>query len=131
VKPFALIIFSIAGSLALVAVGMTLAHQPINPVDPATAALIGIASAVLGLLPILRSGRQDLVSVLQMAIVGTVLHLLVQVVLAGAMFMTHTVSPHGSFLIWLLAEYWASLAVLIFQLRKIILSVAPVAKVNP
>jgi hypothetical protein len=119
---------NIAGVIGLMCAVLVAAHIHVNPVEPVAAAFIGAASGTIALLPLLRGRHRDMVSVLQLAIVGTVLHLATQVALAAGMFLSHTVSPRGPFLMWLLAEYWTSLICLIWQLRRIILSITPVSK---
>jgi hypothetical protein len=127
-KSLMIIIISSIGFVALAAIALLSMHRPVHPIEPLAAAAIGAISGSLGILPLIRSGRRDPVSVLQMAMVGTVLHLLSQIVLAGAVVATHAVNIHGSFLFWLMAEYWVSLIALISQLRKLILSAIPSVK---
>jgi hypothetical protein len=128
VKSLLLMLLGIAGVIALMSAVLVVAHFHINPIEPISAAFIGMASAAIALIPILRGQHRDMVGVLQLAMIGTVLHLVTQVALATGMFLTHTVTPRGPFLMWLLAEYWISLICLVWQLRRILLSITPVAK---
>jgi hypothetical protein len=68
------------------------------------------------------------VAVMQMAMAGTVIHLVTQVALIAGMFFTHTIGIHASALGWLVGQYWVSLIALIWQLRRMILESAPAAK---
>ena len=87
-------------------------------------------NCVTGWPALARSGRRDPSSVLQMALVGTVLHLLAQIALGTTLYATHAVDLHGNFVFWLLGEYWLSLIALIWQLKRMISSVIPEAKVH-
>jgi len=124
----AVMLLSIAGIMGLMCAVLVAARIDVNPVEPVSAAFIGAASAAVALIPVSRGQHRDMVSVLQWAMIGTVLHLVTQVALATGMFLSHVVSARGPFLMWLLAEYWASLICLIWQLRRIILSTTTVAK---
>jgi hypothetical protein len=114
--PLAVLI--VFGALAIVA---TLAGMPVRPADAILAGAIGSAAGMLGLIPALRTRRGDPVAITQSALAGTVLHLLTQIGLAAAVMGAGMAARHGAFPLWLLCGYWTSLAVLIWQLRRIIL----------
>ena len=80
--------------------------------------------------PILRSGRKDPVSIVQMALVGTVVHLVAAAVLGIALIVTHAVDARGAFAFWLLGGYWVSLMALVWQLRRLLHAAVGTAKVQ-
>jgi hypothetical protein len=127
-KSSAIILLSVTGPVAVVALLLMLVGVRISPIEPVAAIGIGMISGYLGILPLARSGRRDPSSVIQMALVGTVLHLLTQIVLGTALYATHLVDMHGNFVYWLLGEYWLSLIALIWQLKRMIASAIPEAK---
>jgi hypothetical protein len=129
-KSLTIILLSIAGPVAVAALLLMVIGVRISPIDPIAAIAIGGISGCLGILPLARSGRRDPSSVLQMALVGTVLHLLAQIALGTTLYATHAVDLHGNFVFWLLGEYWLSLIALIWQLKRMISSVIPEAKVH-
>jgi hypothetical protein len=94
----------------------------ILPLEPVTAAIACSAAGVLGLIPLLKLRAKDLTTVLQMALIGTVLHLLAAGALAGAAVAAHVVEGRLSFIFWLLGAYWVSLIALVVQLRKLLLT---------
>jgi hypothetical protein len=103
----------------------------VNPAEPITAAVACSAAGLLGLLPLLKHRRHDLTAVLQMALIGTIVHLLAASALAGAAIAAHLVDARLSFVFWLLGAYWISLITLVVQLRKLILTHIGAAGTQP
>jgi hypothetical protein len=101
-----------------------------NPVEPITAAFIAAGAGAVGIFPPLAGKRRDAVGAFQLALVGTVLHLLAAVGLTAAALATHLVSPKMSFISWMLAGYWVSLVGLVWQLRKLLLATFGLTKVT-
>jgi hypothetical protein len=111
-------ILIVFGTIAAVA---TLAGISVRPADAILAGAIGSGAGMLGLIPALRARRGDPVAITQSALGGTVLHLLSQIGLAATVIGAGVAQRHGQFPLWLLCGYWTSLAVLVWQLRRIIL----------
>jgi len=122
---FCCLAFSLFTTLA-----MWTARVQVNLSEPLAATAIGIVSATLGVLPLVRGGQRNPVTVLQLGVLGTVIHLLAQCALATALIASHAISFHGTSIIWLLGEYWISLAALIWQLRRLILAAIPATGVQ-
>jgi hypothetical protein len=121
---------TVAICFAMVAVSLGLTGTRINPIEPVTAGFICAAAGTVGVLPTLKSKRKDLVGVVQLALVGTVLHLLAAVALTGAAIATHLVVGRMPFMYWLLAGYWVSLIALVWQLRRALLAMSDLVKVQ-
>jgi hypothetical protein len=128
-KTLLVIPITIAAVFGIAATALVIAGFSVKPADPLLAGAIGSAAGILGILPALRSRGKDPVAAIQSALAGTVLHLLTQAILAIAIIASHSVQSHA-FPYWLLGGYWTSLVVLIWQLRRIILGIANVAKVT-
>ena len=109
---------------------LTLTGMRINAIEPITACVISAGAGMLGLIPTLASKRKDLVGTVQLALVGTILHLLAAVALAGAAIATHLVVGRMPFMYWLLAGYWVSLVALVWQLRRALLAMSDLVKVQ-
>ncbi len=109
-------------AMALAWAALAGAGVRINPLEPVSAAIICSAAGLLGVLPLMRMRRNDLTSIFQMALVGTVLHLFAASALAGAAIGTHVVAARLSFVFWLLSAYWVSLITLVVELRRLILT---------
>jgi len=113
------------GVFALIAIAwsiLAVAGTRVNPLEPITAAIVCSAAGLVGLLPLLKQRRHDLTATMQMALVGTILHLLAAAALAGAAIATHVVEARLAFVCWLVGAYWISLIMLVVQLRKLILT---------
>jgi hypothetical protein len=127
-------LFIIPGIVAIffsvTAVSLALTGMRINPIEPITAGIIAAAAGMLGAIPTLASKRKDLVGVVQLALVGTVLHLLGAVALAGVAIATHLVAGRMPFMYWLLTGYWVSLVALVWQLRRALLAMSDLVKVQ-
>jgi hypothetical protein len=122
-----MIVFIVAGA-ASAAIGLSVCGVRFSPADPIAAGAIGTISALVGIMPVLRNRQADPVSVFQRAMAGTVLHLLVQITLAASLIAAHVIDMHAAMGIWLLGQYWVSLVVLIWQLRRFIVSTATLTK---
>ena len=85
---------------------------------------------MLGMLPMLRSRQTDPVAIVQLALIGTVLHIFCTIFIAAALLFFHVENMHGSFIFWLLGAYWVSLVLLVWQLRRIIMNLIPAPKVQ-
>jgi uncharacterized membrane protein YesL len=121
-KSFLLIPLVVFALVALAWSALAAAGVRILPLEPATAAIAGSAAGLVGLFPLLKSRKLDLTSVMQMALVGTVLHLLATGAIAAAAVASHLVQARFSFVFWLLGAYWISLIALVVQLRKLMLT---------
>ena len=102
----------------------------VNPIDPAMAAVIAATAAMVGILPILRSRQTDAVAVVQLALIGTILHMFCTGLLTCVVIATRLEDLRGPFVFWLLAAYWISLAILVSQLRRVLLDMTPTPKVQ-
>lgn len=121
-KSLALIPMIVAAVLGAAALALSLLGISIKPIEPITAGAIASAAGIMGIIPVLKSRRRDAVSLVQAALAGTVLHLFTQIALAVALIASHALDRRGSFPLWLLGGYWTSLAALVWQLRRIILT---------
>jgi hypothetical protein len=117
-------------SVSITALVLRIAGLRFAVTDPLSAAVIAAVAGTLGILPILRTRQKDAVTIVQRALVGTVLHLLATAVLAVALVASHLVNPRGPFVFWLLGAYWISLAVLVWQLRRVMLEMTGTLKVQ-
>jgi len=115
---------------AVAAASLALTGMRINPIEPITAGIISAAAGMIGVLPTAAGKRKDLVGVVQLALIGTVLHLLAAVALAGVAIATHLVTGRMPFMYWLLAGYWVSLVALVWQLRRALLAMSDLVKVQ-
>jgi hypothetical protein len=98
----------------------------INAIDPLAAGAISAGAGTLGIFPIAVSKRKDPVGIFQLALVGTVLHMFAAVALTVTAMAAHLVAPRLGFMSWLLAGYWLSLILLIWQLRhRLIAAIDP------
>jgi hypothetical protein len=118
-------------------IALSLAGFAAKAQDAITAGIIAAAAGMIGLLPILRARRVELVASAQAALAGTALHLMTQVALAAGVIACHhggiafrELSVGGAFAMWLLLGYWTSLAALSWQLRRVILGITNPAKVT-
>jgi hypothetical protein len=127
-KALVVIPIIIAASILLPAVLLLAIGVHIHPAEPIAAALISIGAALAGILPVAASRRTDAVGVFQLALIGTVLHLVAAVALFGVGFAVHAISAAITFFYWLLAGYCVSLAALVWQLRQVLLNTVGIAK---
>jgi hypothetical protein len=100
----------------------------IHAIDPLAAGVISAAAGIMGIFPIAVSKRKDPIGIFQLALVGTVLHLIGAVALTATAMATHLVSARFGFMSWLLAGYWLSLIILIWQLRQRLLAAIDLPK---
>jgi hypothetical protein len=117
-KPLAIVILIVAAffALAIGIVAATGAHFRL--IDPLAAAIVSIGAGIAGILPIAGFRRSDPAGVFQLALIGTVLHLVVSVALAGTAIGIHLVASQMTFMYWLLGGYCVSLVALVWQLRR-------------
>ena len=115
--------FFAAGTALLMSCGV---H--IHTIDPLAAGVICAGAGILGVIPIAVSKRKDAVGIFQLALIGTVLHLVGAVGLTTAAMAAHLVSAKLGFMYWLLAGYWISLILLIWQLRHRLLAAIDLPK---
>jgi hypothetical protein len=121
----------VAALLGAAALLLAVAGVRINPAQPLAAGVIASVAGILGLMPIQRNHQGDSVSIVQSALAGTVLHLLVSAILTLILLASHGVEGNVSFITWLLCAYWISLIVLIWQLRRVMTTTIGAAKVRP
>ena len=100
----------------------------VYPAEVLTAALVTLAAAELAVVPLWFVRGKSQLEVSQAALVGTVVQMLASAAAATA--VMQWAHPHGSFIYWLFAFYWSSLAGLILVLRRAILS-APMPPAHP
>jgi ABC-type cobalamin transport system permease subunit len=122
-----LIVFA---AMAIAVIMLSTAGLRFKLADPVLAGGVAATAGIVGFLPILRARHKDAVSVVQLALIGTILHLLCSVALGIALIASHTVDIHGRFIYWFLGAYWASLVALVGQLRRSILALTAATKVQ-
>jgi hypothetical protein len=121
-KPVVSILLIVVAFFAL-AIGVVAAFGVhFRMTDPLTAAVVSVGAGMAGILPIAGFRRSDPVGVFQLALIGTVLHLVTSVALAGAALGIHIVGIQMTFMCWLLAGYCVSLVALVWQLRRVLFS---------
>jgi hypothetical protein len=120
-SPF-LLPLSIASALAAFALLLAKTGMRAEAVDALAAALIAGVGGTVGLLPILVGRPADQGFALQLALGGTVLHLLSAAAIAISLIATGTFAGDGRFGFWLIGGYWMSLFVTVAQLRRIVLT---------
>ena len=82
----------------------------------------------LAAVPMLLSRNESQASVMQAALVGTTVHLLVSIVIAGVVLLGHL--PLGeSYVYWLLGLYWVTLIALVIVFVKAVRS-APITRLS-
>lgn len=104
------------------ALALRLTGARFSPAEPLAAGIIASVAGIVAVLPLLRTRQKDPVTIVQRALIGTVLHVLCTAVMSGVLVVTHVVTFHGPFIFWLLGAYWFSLAILVWQLRQLILA---------
>jgi hypothetical protein len=128
VKSVALMAMAVTGALATATAIFLAIGIHIRLSEPLAAIVIATTAGAAGVIPLLAGRAKDAASLAQMALVGTLVHLLASVVLAPVFIECGVVSLKGAFAYWLLAGYWVSLLVLIGQLRRLFVSALPQAK---
>jgi hypothetical protein len=113
---------------AFLAALLALCGVRFNPAEPLVAAFVSAAAGAVGMLPMIAAKRKDAVTAFQMALIGTILHLLTAVALVGTAIAAHVVSAKMSFVSWALLGYWVSLIALVWQLRRLLLTVFALPK---
>jgi len=119
-KSLLVIPLAVAAVFGVAIVVLSLMGMAIKPADPIVAGAIATVAGMTGLLPILKGRGRDVVLVVQLALAGTVIHLVIQVGLAVAIIAGH-INHDPALPYWLLGGYWISLVALIWQLRRMIL----------
>jgi len=127
-KPLVLIPLTTAALFAVVFALLAVLGLQIRTVDPLAAGAISAGAGIVGILPIAVSKRKDPVGIFQLALIGTVLHLVGAIALTAAAIAAHLVAAKAGFLYWLLAGYWVSLIILIWQLRHRLLAAIDLPK---
>jgi hypothetical protein len=127
-KPLILISLITAAFFAVAGTLLALCGLRINTAEIFAAAIITTAAGTLGIIPIVAGRRKDPVGVFQLALAGTVLHLFSAVAFSALAIFTHLVSVKSGFVYWLLAGYWVSLILLLWQLRQRLLSTLGLTK---
>jgi hypothetical protein len=121
-KPLILIPAITAGFFAAVVALLMVCGVRLHTPEPLAATIICCGAGALGIVPLAAGRRKDPVGVFQLALVGTVLHLFAAVAFTGVALGTHLVAIRMPFIYWLLAGYWVSLTLLLWQLRQRLLS---------
>ena len=122
-KALVLIPVLVIGCVGGFALMLKLSGLRMNLMDVLLAAAVPAAAAMISMLPILRTRETDPVSIVQRALIGTVLHILGTFAFAAILVAFHIETLHGPFVYWLLGSYWVSLIVLVWQLRLVMLRV--------
>jgi len=92
------------------------------------AAIICSVSGVLMLLPALLMKQTDPAAASQAGLLGTLGHLLLTLLLAGAVWVLKLVQHRQPFLLWLLLLYWVSLVALVCMEVQVVRQARPPAK---
>jgi hypothetical protein len=129
-KSMVLIPLAVAGCVGGIALVLWLAGVRFNLLDPLNAAVVTAIAATIGIIPILVVRQTDPASIVQLALAGTVLHMLCTAALVLGLVGTHLADFHGAFIFWLLGAFWMSLAILVWQLRRVILDMTATLKVQ-
>jgi len=87
--------------------------------DLIAAAVIVVIAAEAAMVPAWLARRTEPATRAQVALGGTVLHLLLTIMLAAAIMVSRVVEPNGSFALWLTGAYWLSLGMLVWGLVSI------------
>jgi hypothetical protein len=129
-KSMALIPVVVAACVGIAALALKVAGVAVNLIDPLAAGIVAATAGILGILPLLRLSEPDAGTIAQRALVGTVLHLFCTCAVAGVFIASQVVNFRGSFVFWLLGAYWVSLAILVRQLRRVMLDMIASLKVQ-
>jgi hypothetical protein len=121
-KSLLLMILIVAAIVAAATLPLAIFAVRFSPIDPITAGVITAAAGIIGLIPILATARKDPVGIFQLALIGTVLHLVFTIALAAAAIAAHIVTVKMPFMTLLLVGYWASLITLVWQLRRLLMT---------
>jgi hypothetical protein len=116
--------FGVAGG-ALEAAGVR-----VNLCAPIVAAGIGSVAGIMGLIPIRHSASGDAAGIVQSALYGTVIHLLLFFALTSILLLTHVIPTTIASVAWVLSAYWISLVILLMQLRRVMVTSLGAAKVQ-
>jgi hypothetical protein len=127
-KPLVVISLVVASFFILMTGLLLVAGVHIHLNNPLAAALISIGAGLAGIAPIAASRRDDPVGVFQLALVGTVLHMVAAIAFSGAALAIHAVAIELNFTYWLLAGYFVSLVALVWQLRRVLFTTFGIAK---
>jgi hypothetical protein len=120
-KPLLIIPVTVAATVGAVALVLRATGIRFTGTDPIVAGGIAAVAGVVAFLPILRLRQKDAVTVVQTALICSVLHFLCTAILSGAVIAAHLANFRGSFVFWLLGAFWVSLAIFIWQLRRVML----------
>jgi len=116
---------AIALFLALLAGALTVAGVHVRPADAIASAVIAIAAALLGILPITLRRASDPAGSWLMALAGTVIHLLVVSVASIVLILSGIIVLGDAFPFWMIGAYWLSLLLLAWRLRLMAMKVQP------
>lgn len=119
-KSLAIITLALTGLFFLAYALLTACGVRVHPTEPVAACIIAVGAGLAGMLPIVLGHRTDPVGIFQLALIGTVLHLLASVALAGIALAAHLVAIKTTFTFWLMAGYFLSLIALVWQLRRVL-----------
>lgn len=122
------IALEVIAAVGAVACLLALLGAHVNPVDPALACGAAALAAIIGAAPMLWTPGKSLVATVQTALACTVIHMMLTGIFAATLLIAGAVSIRGHFVYWLIGSYWISLAVLVWQLRRIIVARGDLAK---
>lgn len=112
-KAMLIIPITVLGALAAAAGMCVLAGVQPHGRDLLLAAIVAIAAAEVGLAPMLLLRSTEPTTRAQVALGGTVAHMLITILLAAAVMVGRVVEPATPFVLWLIGAYWISLALLV------------------
>jgi hypothetical protein len=116
-----------AACLAIAAVALSIAGIRVHMAGPVETGIIAATAGMIGIVPIVWKRPRDQAAAVQLALAGTVLHLMSAVAMGLTLLATHVVADHRRLGFWLVGGYWISLFVTVDQLRRLVYA-APIAK---
>jgi len=129
-KSMVLIPLAVLACVGVPALILWFLHVRFSPLDPIDAAVITAIAASIGILPLLRTAQTDPTAIVQIALIGTILHLMCTAALSIAVVTLNLANFRGPFIFWLLGAFWVSLAILVRQLRRVMLDLTATPKVQ-
>jgi hypothetical protein len=116
-----------AVAIGILAAGLAVVGVRFSPIDPMCAGVIAALAGMFGAMPIILARPSDQMFAAQLALAGTVLHMLLALAMGVTLIATSVVPHDNRLAFWLVGGYWVSLFVTIWQLRRLVLA-APLAK---
>jgi hypothetical protein len=95
-------------------------HMAVNPDFPLATGAVAIVSALAGIFPLVRNRNTDPGTMLQKAMAGTMLHMLVAAALSVLVISLLPRAHRLDLIFWVLGGYWVSLLTVVWRSRQII-----------